>query len=279
MSGSIATTYTSPSVAECRLVQWKPNILAPSAATIRSSGSNHGSAIRSASSAASMEPCSGWWAKAAALTRSSSASSPGRKLRTTRVGGREPEIAQLLDPGQRPAHHPELAHPLEAGTAGQGGRGRVVAVRPGLPGTLTPVQHVLEQPPTPSAPALGGGDDQVEQVAVDDREADALLQPHHELVGVVAQPAPGALVEGLDPVRRRARPGDRLDLAQLRLVHPESLGAEVRRRPDRSCRCNDPKGRTPPTPPRPADDGQASWGSRVRSEVSGAFSMVGITKR
>ncbi len=49
-AGSIATTYTSPSVAECRLVQWKPCIRPRSTATNRSAGSNHGSAIRSASS-------------------------------------------------------------------------------------------------------------------------------------------------------------------------------------------------------------------------------------
>ena len=47
-------------------------------ATSSPAGSNQGSAIRSARLAASIDPCSGWWAKAAAFTRITSSASVSR---------------------------------------------------------------------------------------------------------------------------------------------------------------------------------------------------------
>ena len=88
----------------------------------------------------------------------------------------------------------------------------------------------------------------MQQVAVDDREPGARLEGHLELVGVVSQPAPGALVEGLDPVRLGARPADVLDRSQPGVVH---LGDSRR---------------------------QASWESRTWAGTL-VFSTVGITNR
>src|SRR5688572_33236334 len=97
-------------------------------------------------------------------------------------------------------------------------------------------------------PAAVGSHDQVQQVAVDDREPGTRFEGHLELVGVVSQPTPGALVEGIGPVRLGARAADVLDRSQPGLVHP----GDSRR--------------------------QASWESRTWAGTL-LFSIVGITNR
>ena len=121
-------------------------------------------------------------------------------------------------------------------------------MRPGLPGAGALADGLREQPRPDALPAVVGCHDQVQQVAVDDREPGARLEGHLELVGVVSQPAPGALVEGLDPVRLGARPADVLDRSQPGVVH---LGDSRR---------------------------QASWESRTWAGTL-VFSTVGITNR
>ena len=96
-------------------------------------------------------------------------------------------------------------------------------MRPGLPGAGALADGLREQPRPDALPAVVGGHDQVQQVAVDDREPGARLEGHLELVGVVSQPAPGALVEGLDPVRLGARAADVLDRSQPGVVHAGRL--------------------------------------------------------
>ena len=249
-------TYTSPSVAECRLVQWKPYIRAPSTATIRSAGSNHGSAIRSASSSASMPPCSGWWAKAAAFTRSSSASSAGRKLRTSRLGAVKPRLP--AGPRTRPAADASPTAPA---------RGRTRTRPPGGPrrdGRRATRPATRGQPTREHARAsarrrrCGDGPGATTRCR-SSPSSTVIPMPGStwmlELVRVVAQPSPGALVEGLRAVGRRRRVGDRAQRRKGGVVHGPTLRAAP-----------------------PAGAPQASWESRARSALA-VFSTAGITKR
>ena len=73
-------------------------------------------------------PCSGWWAKAGALSRSQRSSSrPGSNVRSRHPG--RPATARATGP-QRAAHLQQGPDPAEAGRGGQFGRGGQVAVGP-----------------------------------------------------------------------------------------------------------------------------------------------------
>ncbi len=104
-------------------------------------GSNHGSAIRSARFAASIDPCSGWWAKAAAFTRTTSSgvgvavAADGHPVDLGHVDGRASRV-----------HHPQRAHLAEAEVA------RPVRPRPDGRRATTPSAR-LGPPPGPPRPA------------------------------------------------------------------------------------------------------------------------------
>ena len=77
-AGSMPTTYTSPSSGLCRLVQWKPS---RPAAGVRDQEAVRVEPVLAhplGEPAASIAPCSGCCANAAALTRTTSAASSGR---------------------------------------------------------------------------------------------------------------------------------------------------------------------------------------------------------
>ncbi len=109
------------------MVQWKPSSPSPASATSSPAGSNHGSAIRSARLAASIDPCSGWWANAAALTRSTSSASSGAVAADRHAV--DARARRPATPRARITHSSRVAAKPSPGSDGP--RGRVVDVRPG----------------------------------------------------------------------------------------------------------------------------------------------------
>ena len=153
-----------------------------------------------------MPPCSGWCANAAALTRSSSASSPGRNDRTVKslppvdgvpVGSGSSDL--LITHSSRTRSKP--VRRARAAAAGWSPCDQA-SHEP----SRSPSAASSNRPPYPLS-AVRRRHDQVQQVAVDDREAGVLLDADVELFAVVSQPAPGALVERFGTVGRRAGAG------------------------------------------------------------------------
>jgi hypothetical protein len=129
------------------LVQWKATTSSVVSSTTRSSpaGSNHGWAIRSCRSARVSRPCSGWLAKAAALSATQRSSSTPGCERAHREPLRHSRIDRVLG-SQRPAHDVQLTRDDQPGGSSQRRRRGQHAVRPDAVGTLR--HHLVEQGPT-----------------------------------------------------------------------------------------------------------------------------------
>ena len=219
-SGSMPTTYTSPSVAECRLVQWKPSIRSSSViATNSPSGSNHGSAIRSASSVGVHAALLGVVGEGGGVDAQQLGLVTGPEGPDLRGGERgdcrdrgrpsNPASGRRITQSSRTRSKPirrRQARPRPGGRR---------ATRPARRGQRTRARASSRRAPTPVRRWAGATTRCSRSPSSDRRCAMPGSTWHVELVGVVAQPSPGALVEGLAPSPPRS-PGDRLDLAQLR---------------------------------------------------------------
>ena len=74
---------------------------------------------------------------------------------------------------------------------------------------------------------MRGVHDQMHQARRRDRETGARFDADVELIGMLAKPSPGALVEWFGPVGLSACASDVLDRGQLRLLHRTTLDAVV----------------------------------------------------
>ena len=183
-------------------------------ATSSPAGSNHGSAIRAASPASSIAPCSGWWAKASALTRSSSSVSAGVQARIATSVHR-----------RAAARSSTAASPTGRARA----RSRTRAASRAAAG-WSPCDHACAGPSltrparSEAAPAGRGVDDEVQAPRRGSvRSRDSVAAPRQPS-SARAQRQPRGLVQGGGAVRPGRGVGDGLDPVE---VAGSPLGPDV----------------------------------------------------
>ena len=198
-------------------------------ATSRPAGSNHGSAIRSARLAASIAPCSGWWAKAAALTRTTSSGVGGAVAADGEPAGTASSGSGVArSAGASPTARAPARSPWRRASAAAAG--------------WSPCDHALSGPspasasassarPTPR-PRASGRTTRLSSSPMHQREAVVAAPRTATVVRVVPQRQPGRLVErvlltGVAEPPRGRRPRPRATSRRAAVDpghHPRTLG-------------------------------------------------------